>query len=116
MTATIRPFCNVNYTDVEKRKQEYCEAVNYYITKTDFDEIVFAENSGEPFDGEFYTALAEKYNKKFEYLNLGKYTNRSITEIGLAETYLFRNALEYSHILCRGGTFGKSQGVCELKI
>ena len=51
LTATITPntYSKLKITEPEIRKQQYQEALNFYIQKTSF-RIVFAENSGDPLD------------------------------------------------------------------
>lgn len=49
LTGTITPNSLINLTikDPELRRQQYLEAIDFYIRKTPF-KIVFTENSGEP--------------------------------------------------------------------
>ena len=51
LTATITPntYSKLKLTAPEIRKQQYLEALNFYIEETNF-RIVFAENSGDPLD------------------------------------------------------------------
>ena len=51
LTATITPntYSKLKLTAPEIRKQQYLEALNFYVQKTNF-RIIFAENSGDPLD------------------------------------------------------------------
>ena len=51
LTATITPntYSRLKLTEPEIRKQQYLEALNFYVQKTNF-RIVFAENSGDSLD------------------------------------------------------------------
>lgn len=51
LTATITPnsYSKLKIRDPEIRKQQYLEALNFYIHKTDY-KIVFTENSGDPLE------------------------------------------------------------------
>lgn len=52
LTATITPntWSKLKVTDPVVRKQQYKDALDFYIHKTNF-KIVFAENSGDPLNG-----------------------------------------------------------------
>lgn len=60
---------NVKLTDLQERLNQYCRAIEYYITNTGFDKVIFAENSGGgQFDKERFVQLAKQYNKEFEFV------------------------------------------------
>ncbi len=67
LTGTIDPG-NVKKIRVEQRLGEYEHAIERYINMTPFNPIVFAENSGYPFNAKKYEKMAEKQGKIFEYV------------------------------------------------
>jgi hypothetical protein len=74
LTSTISPHQNIQNKssqdlDTNRRKQDYLRALIYYITQSDFDEIVFCENSNtylKEFDD--VKKIAEIFGKKIEFL------------------------------------------------
>lgn len=72
MTGTINSgyFGNVEtkISDVETRKIQYYETIEKYICESNFDNIVFAENSDYPFDALYFDWLSQKHGKQFEYI------------------------------------------------
>lgn len=76
LTWTIKPFwnlnkCNykstsINYND---RHNEYLSAIIYYITQSNFDNIIFWDNSNyKDINIDIINNLSIIYNKKFEYI------------------------------------------------
>ena len=63
LTATITPnsFSNLSITDPEIRRQQYHDALNFYIKKTDL-KIIFAENSNDSLPN------FPSYPERLEYL------------------------------------------------
>lgn len=55
--------------DLKKRLKEYENSIERYICETEFNPIVFIENSGYSFDSERFEKLAEENDKQFEFLN-----------------------------------------------
>ena len=49
MTVTIKPFADVSYKDPKTRYMEYQKNIKRYIKESNFDIIIFAENSGVDF-------------------------------------------------------------------
>ena len=45
MTGTIKPFADVSYKDPKTRYMEYQKNIKRYIKESNFDIIIFAENS-----------------------------------------------------------------------
>lgn len=74
MTGTINSayFGNVEtkVSDVETRKTQYYDTIKKYIRESNFDNIVFAENSDFPFDFSYFDELAQKHGKQFEYISV----------------------------------------------
>ena len=69
LTGTIDPskFNNTmtTLTDVHIRLHQYEAAIEWWIRKSNFKNIIFIENSGFLFDVQKYTQLAELNQKKF---------------------------------------------------
>lgn len=55
--------------DLEKRIKSYESSIEKYICETDFNPIVFIENSGYTFNSKKFIELAENNGKKFEFIN-----------------------------------------------
>lgn len=53
---------------IEERLHKYESSITRYICETAFNPIVFAENSGYPFDIERFEKLALDNGKIFEYV------------------------------------------------
>lgn len=70
MTGTIKPFADVSYKDPKTRYMEYQKNIKRYIKESNFDIIIFAENSGVDFKIDEIESEAEKLNKIFEYIPL----------------------------------------------
>lgn len=72
LTGTINPLVKITHCDPITRRREYVSTIKNYICNTNFEAIVFAENSGFPFSDEanYLSAMAAEHKKKFEYLML----------------------------------------------
>lgn len=108
ITGTIKPYCNIKYNNIETRRVEYERNIERYINDTDFDIIVFAENSGYQFRYDKLKKLAEKKGKVFEYLNLSEYAEKGNISIG--DAAIMRDALEKSKYLSGVGKVWKVSG------
>ena len=97
MTGTIVPLCNIKYCNPEIRCKEYERNIERYIKNSNFDIIIFAENSGYEFDYERYQKMADKVNKVFEYLNVKDYCTSETISIGDAQ--IMKAALQCSKYL-----------------
>ncbi len=97
ITATIKPLVKVVHSDPEVRCAEYVRNLKRYIRETNFDTIIFAENSGYKFDASEIFALAEQKNKRFEMLDLSG--SADSTTMSSGEAYLMRQALEQCSFL-----------------
>lgn len=82
LTGTINPGfynnTNVVLTNPHKRLLQYETAINYYITNSMFDNIIFVENSLYEFNADKFQKLAHKYNKHFEYIPIITDKNKTI--------------------------------------
>lgn len=72
LTGTIAPKSNVpllKVTDPLTRYAQYKETIVKYIQDSNFDQIIFCENSGYKIpDQEFLYTTAKKYKKNIEIL------------------------------------------------
>lgn len=93
---------NVVVTDTEDRYNQYLDTITRYICESDFDSIVFVENSGYKFPIDSVAELADKNNKKFEFLFVE--TDRTKT-IQLGKSYgeaiLMEYGIKHSKLLSR---------------
>lgn len=70
ITGTIKPLVKIQYCDPEVRCGEYMRNLKRYICDTNFDRIIFAENSGYPMDTLFLRDLAHEKGKEFIFLDV----------------------------------------------
>lgn len=103
MTGTIKPFSNIKHSDVNTRYVEYMTNIKRYIVQSNFDAVIFAENSGYEIDTEYFKNLAEENNKKFEYLNVSMDNGVSSTNMSVGDASIIRVALKRSKILTEHG-------------
>ena len=71
ITGCINVSKDMIYTtikDKDRRLNGYKQTVKWAIKETNFDKIIFCENSNYNFDKNCYEKLAKEYNKEFEYL------------------------------------------------
>lgn len=103
MTGTIKPFSNIKHCDANIRYVEYMTNIKRYIVQSNFDAVIFAENSGYEIDVEYFKNLAQEHNKKFEYLNLSMDNGVSSTNMSVGDASIIRAALKRSKILKENG-------------
>ncbi|MBR2746482.1 MAG: hypothetical protein IKD99_07175 [Erysipelotrichaceae bacterium] len=120
LTATIDPsvYNNVNtvITNAEERLNQYEESFQRYIKESVFTDIIVAENSGYPFNANFYIELAKKHGKRFEYINCPRYIEETIKYgKSYGESKLITDALEKSKVLHDASTIYKLTGRVFLK-
>lgn len=98
-------------TDISERLKQYEESISLYITSSAFTNIVFAENSGFPFEFNKFSELAELNGKKFEYIKCPSYIEDGIKYgKSFGEMMLINDALEKSLLLRRCEIFYKLTG------
>lgn len=82
LTGTINPshFNNTNVviTDINRRLSQYETALHYYITESQFNNIIFVENSSYKFNAEKFHELAKQFNKQFEYIPINTNVEKTI--------------------------------------
>ena len=115
LTGTIDPskFNNTmtTLTDVHIRLYQYETAIEWWICKSNFQNIIFIENSGFPFDVQKYTRLAEQNNKRFEYILGIPYVEETIAHgKSYGEIKLISEAIEKSMLLKSEKSFYKCTG------
>ncbi len=106
LTGTINPKVffqektSVYLIDEAVRLKQYEERINQYILKTDFDDIIFIENSGYPFDFESYQKIAKKKSKRFEFISM-KPNMDKVRELGKSygEAELIDYAMKNSQLI-----------------
>lgn len=115
LTGTIDPsrFNNTmtTLTNVKVRLNQYESALEWWITKSDFQNIVFIENSGYKFNFDKYIQLAEQNKKKFEYILGTPYFKETVAHgKSYGEILLINEAVEKSELLKTADSFYKCTG------
>lgn len=115
LTGTIDPskFNNTmtTLTDAQVRLHQYETAIDWWLRKSNFSNLVFIENSGFPFDVQKYTQLAEQHQKKFEYIPGTPYVEETIAHgKSYGEIKLITEAIEKSILLKTENSFYKCTG------
>lgn len=104
LTGTIDPSVfnntNVKITNSKERLLQYETAIRRYIQESEFNKIVFVENSGYQFDEEVFKEMAKSYGKKFEFLRVKTDVNKTI-ELGKSygEAILIKEGINKSELL-----------------
>ena len=98
MTGTIKPFADVSYKDPKTRYMEYQKNIKRYIKESNFDIIIFAENSGVDFKIDEIESEAEKLDKIFEYIPL-KRSDFENENMSSGDAIIVKQALEKSKYL-----------------
>ena len=93
MTGTIRPFSNIKHCNVNTRYAEYMENIKRYIMLSNFDAVIFAENSGYEIDPEYFEKLAEENNKNLNILMGVSSTNLSVGDVSIIRSILNRSEI-----------------------
>ena len=115
LTGTIDPskFNNTmtTLTDVGARLSQYESALTWWIRKSDFDNIVFIENSGYVFDEQRFADMAKKRGKRFEYLHGTPHFEETLAHgKSYGEIMLITEAIEKSALLKTEKSFYKCTG------
>ena len=105
LTATITPnsFSNLSITDPEIRRQQYLDALNFYIKKTDL-KIIFVENS--------YDSLPNfpSYPERLEYLKFKSEPTEPDRGIGFKEIEILDYAFQNSKFINEAKSIVKITG------
>ena len=97
LTACVTPS-GMAYTalqDPQIRKNQYLDAIDFYLRKTDFN-IVFCENSGVDLWGEI---SSEQKEKRLEYITFNGNNYDKRYGKGYGEAIIIRHALHYSNFI-----------------
>lgn len=94
LTAAIKPNSQdvLTVSDPKVRKQQYMEAINFYLTKTDLN-IVFAENSGTSIEKVFRT------NPRLEFLTFTSPLIKPDKGKGYKELEIIDHAMKNSNFI-----------------
>jgi hypothetical protein len=117
MTGTITPDSDLKeqtITDPDIRKQQYLDAILFYIKETSIKRIVFCDNSNAS-EPEGLRLLAVKYNKQFEWISFAaekKYIDKGK---GFGEGKILEYALRNSRLLKRSNVIVKATGRLQIK-
>ena len=108
---------NVVVTDTKDRLNQYVNTIIRYIKESNFDKVVFVENSGYEFPTKHIMSIAEKYKKQFEYIYVKTDIEKTI-RLGKSygEAVLMEYGIKYSELLkeeefiykCTGRVFVKN--------
>lgn len=115
MTGTINPGVYNNtgvvICNVSDRLHQYESAIERYIKFSNFDCIIFADNSEYNFDYIKFENMAQKYNKHFEFLSLKGYYYENV-EFGKSygESRLITDAINRSKLIKNNDTIFKVTG------
>lgn len=87
-------------TDIQIRLEQYERSIEKYIRESVFTTIVFAENSGYPFDVYKFEKMALLYKKDFEYVACPSYVEETVKGgKSYGEARLIEDALKNSELL-----------------
>lgn len=102
ITGCINPNSNVpvlSVKDGDLRRRQYIDSIRFYIEKTNFENIVFCENSGAQKDDSL-EKTAKKNGKKFEWLSFSGDVDKAITKgKGFGEIEIINYAIAHSKLL-----------------
>ena len=102
--------------NVRERYHMYTDSIKAYIRESVFDNIVFAENSQYEFPEDRFSEMADKYNKKFEYVRCPSYIRETISHgKSYGEARMIEDALKMSSLLQENSTIYKITGRIFLK-
>ena len=124
MTGTINPSffnkddsektVNVYLSDPNKRFDEYSKTIKKYLLETDFDNVVFIENSDWGFPEKDYIEIANEHNKKFEFIKreLNESEKKKLLEKGKSygESDLIKYAIKNSKLIKQSKSIYKVTG------
>lgn len=113
ITGCINPDQNVpvlTIKDSHVRLKQYIESIEYYIACSPFENIVFCDNSCAP-EITGLADLANKYNKRFEWLSFQGDRNRVVTQgKGYGEGEIINYAIQNSLLMRRSRYMCKITG------
>ncbi len=117
MTACISPpaqVINLCVKDMDYRKQQYIEAICFYIEKTEVKNIVFCDNSAQPVN-EMLCRRAKEKRKNFEWLSFqGDYQKVEELGKGYGEGEILEYVVNNSKLLKKCNYMAKITGRLKL--
>lgn len=112
--STRVPFVAVTNPDI--RLKDYISTINWAIKSTNFDSIVFCENSGFNLNVETIDTFAKAKNKRFEYMTfIGNIETIQKKGKGYGEGEIIQYALNNSKLLQENSIFCKLTGRLMIK-
>lgn len=114
ITGCISPV-KQNYlvlTNVNERLKQYIKSIRYYIEETDFQKIIFCDNSNYNYDhkDDIYN-IARSKGKKFEWLSFSGNTQKIVSfGKGYGEGEIIKYVLKNSTLIKSSSYFAKVTG------
>lgn len=114
ITGCIKPYANQKWLylgDSDIRLKQYIDSVLFYIKYSDFEKIIFCENSNYPFSPNDIYEIAKSVHKIFEWISFEG--NRELIEKydkGAGEIEIVNYALSNSKYLQECDSFAKVTG------
>lgn len=113
ITGCIDPDPGVPYLeikDVENRRRQYIESIEFYIKETGIKRIVYCDNSSAS-EPEALNELANQRSKEFEWLSFKGDSEKAVTQgKGYGEGEIIKYALDHSALLQEANYFIKVTG------
>lgn len=98
-------------TNIVERLAQYESAIERYITSSAFTHICFAENSGYPFNEDYFQSLAKENGKVFEFVRCPIHKSETIQHgKSYGEAAIIQDALSISKLLVQAETIYKMTG------
>ncbi len=114
LTWTIAPSLQIENKsshdlNMDKRKKDYLRAIIYYITQSNFDAIIFCDNSNTVLlEYDVLEQLAKRYNKQLEILSFPWDDSLAIVYwYGCGEAEIFDYVCDHSKLLKNCDSFYK---------
>lgn len=102
------PFLKIK--DVENRRRQYIESIEFYIKETSIKRIVYCDNSSSP-EPVALNELANKRSKEFEWLSFNGDSAKAVIQgKGYGEGEIIEYALNHSTLLQKANYFIKVTG------
>lgn len=105
----------VKIVNAEERLKQYKETLRWAIEDSNFDIIIFCENSSCQYDFNEYVNKINKYNKTFEYLSFEGSDKTSVYGIGYGEIEIIKYAYNNSNYFKFHDNFWKLTGRLKIK-
>lgn len=114
ITGCIAPDSSQKYLelkDIDERLKQYIDSIMFYIQESNFQKIVFCENSNTKFDISEICKAAKIKNKIFEFISFQGNANETVLHgKGYGEGEIIDYALNHSELLTNSLRFAKVTG------